>query len=147
MFDLGQLMGNTFVTVDTSHALVVRGLMRGSGSFVLLKIIHVSEVVAISALLAVVALHSLPLMFGHRVALGLEFFGCIYRSQYLVQQFIGGLDFSNHFGTPLLRNMAVRTGGSYARSILIVDGVAVFDVDVFPHFMTGNTKRFPIGPL
>ena len=64
LLNLRQPVGNTFVAIDTGLTFVECLLVCGRRTFVLLRVIHVREVVAVAALSAVSALHAIPLMLG-----------------------------------------------------------------------------------
>lgn len=140
-------MSDAFVAVDTGLCLIECHLMRRCSALVLLKVVHVAEVVAIAAFLAVIALHPRPFMLRHLSPFGLELLWRVNCSQNLVQQLVARLNLANHFWAPFPGHMAIWAGRPYTGSILIMDGVAIFDEDVFFHLMARNTKGLLIGPF
>ena len=76
-----------------------------------------------------------------------EFLPCADGAEHFVEQLVRGLDLANYLVDPRSRNVAVGTGRTNPRPVLVVDGILVLLIDEVPHFVTRGTESFGVGRL
>ena len=64
-----------------------------------------------------------------------ELLRCVDGAENVAKQLVRSLDFSSYLIDPLLGNMAIRAYGANARSILVVDGLLQFLINIIAHLM------------
>ncbi|MCY1178106.1 hypothetical protein D9M73_184440 [compost metagenome] len=96
--------------------------MHIGGAFALTGKVHEFKVMAIAAFSGVVCLEPPPLVLGQFTAHIEKFFPGIDRSEHLAPHLLGSLHFAGNLVRPLMRDVTVRTGGSYAGAIGVVNG-------------------------
>ena len=142
---LGLVVRNALVTVDAGLLLVLRDLVHlGTAQFLPLGV-HAFKAVAIAAFARVHRLHTRPLMLGQTKPIRLELLLGIDGAHQLAPQLGAGLDLAYDLVRPVLGHMAVRTGGSHAGAIAVVDGLLVLLVHVVTHLMARDTELHRVG--
>ena len=142
---VGFLVRDALVTVDAGLPLIHGEDVLLDRALLLVGRVHGIPVMAVAAFPRVGVLHGVPDIGRHAQAVVFEFFRGIDGAQGLVQQFVAGLDLAHHLVHPGIGYVTIGTSGAYAAAIGVMNGMGVLLVDVFFHFMAGNTERQGIG--
>jgi hypothetical protein len=92
-------------------------------------------------------LHARPLVPASSPRLALNFSGVSMLPSILWKHLVARLDLADDLGHPLLGHVAVGAGGAHAGAVLVVDGVAVLDVDVVLHLVARDAEGLAVGPF
>src|SRR5690625_4447660 len=107
--------------------------------------VHVFEGMTITALQRVVGLQPSPLTRSHLQAMLEEFFAGIDGAEDLAPDFLRSLHLARRLVGPVVRHMAVWTGGADTRTVGEVDGALHLLIDVVAHLMTADAEGLGIG--
>lgn len=135
------------MAIDASHLPLGGQIVHFVGLCALHAQFHEIDTVTVSTFATVGIFHAFPHMAGQLWATGFKFFGRRYRTLQPMKQLICGSDFSRNLMYPFLWHMTVRAGGPYTGAVFIMDGLAIFLIDIVPHDMTRNTEILGIGQL
>ncbi|ABV11731.1 hypothetical protein CKO_00576 [Citrobacter koseri ATCC BAA-895] len=140
-----EFMRNPFVAVDTGLPLFHCLVVHFGGNAFLSGEIHKFEVVAVTALPRIGVFHPSPLALRHCQTVIFKLLRSIDNAEHLPVQLFTGLDLTDHFRAPLVRNVTVRTGGANAAAVVVVHGFHVFLIDGVAHFVAADTELFGVG--
>jgi hypothetical protein len=109
--------------------------------------IEIRLVMAIATFQGVIFLETLPFPLRQVQPMFQKFFPGIDSAGDFSPDFLTGLDLSNNFISPFVRNMAIRTGCPHPRAVAVVDAFHIGGVHIIRHFMASDTKLLRIGNL
>src|SRR3954451_3089546 len=115
---IGQMMRNALVAIDAGLlAAKQKALVCERGAWRLLGDIHRLRAVTVAALQGIIGLEACPFVQRELKPLIEEFFACIDGAEDFSPNLVRRLHFARDFVGPVVRNMAVWTGGAHAGAV------------------------------
>src|SRR5690606_33845087 len=143
---VGQPVRDALVAIDAGgFAGGQERAVRPGGAAGLAGQVHRVVVVAVAALQRVVGLEPDPLVGGQHQALVEELLAGVDGPEDLAPHPLGGLHLARDLVGPVVRHVAVGTGGAHAGTVAVVDGGLELLEYVVAHLVAAGTERLGVG--